>query len=136
MLEAYSINQTIATNGILPFNSVSLKKGKTAVLSGVSSIELNCSGVYEIVLDVGGLPGAAGNIEIVMTKDGVQQSQSMISIPTVVATEGIHGSITTLVQATKNNGTCCCSSPTTIQFLNTGVELTQATINVVVTKLC
>ena len=72
MLEAYSINQTIATNGILPFNSVSLKKGKTAVLSGVSSIELNCSGVYEIVLDVGGLPGAAGNIEIVMTKDGVQ----------------------------------------------------------------
>ena len=84
----------------------------------------------------GGLPGAAGNIEIVMTKDGVQQSQSMISIPTVVATEGIHGSITTLVQATKNNGTCCCSSPTTIQFVNTGVELTQATINVVVTKLC
>ena len=71
-----------------------------------------------------------------MTKDGVQQSQSKISIPTVVATEGIHGSITTLVQATRNNGTCCCSSPTTIQFVNTGVELTQATINVVVTKLC
>lgn len=89
MLEAYSINQTIATNGILPFNSVSLKKGKTAVLSGVSSIELNSSGVYEIVLDVGGLPGAAGDIEIVMTKDGVQQSQSKISIPTVVATESV-----------------------------------------------
>ena len=40
MIQAYSTNQTILTNGILPFNSTSLKKGNTTTLNGVSSLML------------------------------------------------------------------------------------------------
>lgn len=136
MLEAYSTNQTVLTNGIIPFNSVSLLKGKTAVLNGVSTIELNNCGVYEFILDIGALPSADGGITINMLKNGVIQSQSVLSIPTVLTTNGVHGSITTLVQVPRNNSACCCSSPTTIQFVNSGVGITEAQINVVVTKIC
>ncbi len=136
MLEAYSTNQTVLASGIIPFNAVSLVKGKTALLNGVSTIELNNCGVYEIVFDIGALPSADGSITINMTKNGVIQSQSVLSIPTVTTTNGIHGTITTLVQVSKNNSACCCSSPTTIQFVNNGVGITQAQVNVVVTKIC
>lgn len=136
MLEAYSTNQTILTDGIIPFNSVSLVKGKTALLNGVSTIELNNCGVYEIVLDVGALPSAEGTVTINMTKNGVVQPQSVLSIPTAVTTSGIHGTITTLIQVARNNSNCCCSSPTTIQFVNSGVGLTTVQANVVVTKIC
>ena len=136
MLEAYSTNQTIDNNDIIPFNSVSLVKGKTAVLNGVSTIELNTCGVYEIVLNVSGLPTSDGTVTVNMTKNGVTQNQSVLSIPTQVTTSGFSGSITTLVQVSKNNTNCCCSSPTTIQFVNGGVGITQAETNVVVTKIC
>lgn len=136
MLEAYSTNQTVLANGIIPFNSVSLVKGKSAVLNGVSTIELNNCGVYEIVFDIGTLPSADGDIAINMLKNGVVQSQSFLSIPTSVTTSGVHGTITTLVQVPRNNNACCCSSPTTIQFVNSGVGITEAQINVVVTKIC
>lgn len=68
MLEAYSTNQSVLANGIIPFNSVSLVKGKTAVLNGVSTIELNNCGVYEIILDIGALPSTDGDITINMLK--------------------------------------------------------------------
>ena len=136
MLEAYSTNQTIEQNGILPFNSVSLRKGKTAILNGVSSIELNCSGVYEITLNLSGLPASAGDVIVTMNKDGVAQTQATIRIPTVTTAQGISGSVSTLVQVSRNNGSCCCMSPTTIQFANTGVALTDLRVNVVVTKIC
>lgn len=136
MLEAYSTNQTIINGGVLPFNSVSLKKGKTATLNGVSSIELNTSGVYEIILNLSALPTSSGDVVINMAKDGVTQAQSSIDISTVVTTQGVHGTVSTLVQVSKNNGACCCSSPTVIQFINNGVGLTNANMNVVVTKLC
>lgn len=136
MLEAYSTNQTVLANGIIPFNSVSLVKGKSAVLNGVSTIELNNCGVYEIAFDIGALPSADGDITINMLKNGVIQPQSLLSIPTSVTTSGVHGTITTLVQVPRNNNACCCSSPTTIQFVNSGVGIIEAQINVVVTKIC
>lgn len=136
MLEAYSKNKTIATNDILPFDSVSLVKGCTARLNGVSSIELNKKGVYEITLDVSGTPSEAGVLTINLLKDGVVQSQGSINIPLVATTVSVTPSITTLVSVDRDNAGTCSSSPVTIQFSNAGVGLADANTNIVITKIC
>ncbi len=136
MLEAYSKNQTIpATTGILPFNSITLKKGCTAELNGVSSIQLNKCGVYEITLNINGLASTAGDVTVAMTKNGVPQPQATRSLVGQTTTEGFSLPITTLVQVNDNNSCRCCDSPTIIQFLNEGVAWV-GDVDVVVTKLC
>ncbi len=135
MLEAYSNNQTILTNGYLPFTSASLVKGKTATLNGVSTIELNKSGVYEIILNIDALPSAAGNLIINMLKNNVIQQQAIINVPSV-ATNGISATVATLVSVRDDNSCKCNCLPTSLQFVNTGVGLEQAKVNVVITKIC
>ena len=135
MLEAYSTNQTISTNGTLPFNATKVSKGKTATLNGVSTIELNKAGVYEISLNISGLPSEAGDVTINMLVNSVTQANN-INIPTVVTTAGVSGTLTTLVRVLFDNGCQCNSSPTSVSFINTGVGLTNFNCNVVVTKLC
>lgn len=136
MLEAYSKNQTIpATTGILPFNSITLKKGCTAELNGVSSIQLNKCGVYEITLNINGLASTAGDVTVAMTKNGVAQPQATRSLVDQTITEGFSLPITTLVQVKDNNSCRCCDAPTILQFVNEGVAWV-GDVDVVVTKLC
>jgi hypothetical protein len=136
MLEAYSLNQTILTNGIIPFNSVALLKGETVQLNGVSTIELNRCGVYEVVFNMTANATTAGNIVVQMTKNGVIQPQATRTITGATTATSANVPITTLVQVAKNNTDCCCSSPTIIQFVNAGVGVLANNINVAVTKLC
>lgn len=136
MLEAYSKNQTIpATTGILPFNSITLKKGCTAELNGVSSIQLNKCGVYEITLNINGLASTAGDVTVAMTKNGVAQPQATRSLVDQTITEGFSLPITTLIQVKDNNSCRCCDAPTILQFVNEGVAWV-GDVDVVVTKLC
>ena len=136
MLEAYSKNQTIpATTGILPFNSIALKKGCTAELNGVSSIQLNKCGVYEITLNINGLASTAGAVTVAMTKNGIPQPQATRTLAGQTVDSGFSLPITTLVQVNDNNSCRCCDSPTIIQFLNEGVAWV-GDVDVVVTKLC
>jgi hypothetical protein len=136
MLEAYSLNQTLLTNGIIPFNSTALVKGETVNLSGVSSIQLNKCGVYEIAFNMTANATTAGNVVVQMTKDGVIQPQATRTITGATTATSANVPIVTLVQVTKNNGNCCCASPTTIQFINAGVGVLANNINVAVTKIC
>lgn len=124
MLEAYSQNVTVAAESPIPFNSVSLVKGNTAILSSPTTIELNKCGVYMVSCDV----SAAAAETIQLYKNGVAQPQA-ISV-------GTSPSFTTLVQVDHNNNPCCCcSSPTTIQVIATEAgTLTDA--NIAVTKVC
>lgn len=136
MLEAYSKNQTItATTGIIPFDSVTLKKGCTAQLNGVSSIQLNKCGVYEIIFNATALATTAGNITVEMTKNGVAQTQATRTITGATVATSVNVPIATLVQVTDNNSCRCCDTPTILQFINTGVAWT-GDIDVVVTKIC
>lgn len=136
MLEAYSKNQTVpATTGITPFNSVTLKKGCTAELNGVSSIQLNKCGVYEVIFNATALATTAGNITVEMTKNGVTQPQATRTITGATIATSVNVPISTLVQVTDNNSCKCCDSPTILQFVNTGVAWT-GDVNVVVTKIC
>lgn len=136
MLEAYSKSKTVdATTGIIPFDSVTLKKGCTAQLNGVSSIQLNKCGVYEIIFNATALATTAGNITVEMTKNGVAQPQATRTITGATVATSVNVPIATLVQVTDNNSCRCCDTPTILQFINTGVAWT-GDIDVIVTKIC
>ena len=122
MLEAYSLNIAVQADSTIPFNSTSLTKGCTATKPSADTINLNKCGVYMVSVDASA--SAATTIQLV--KDGVLQPQAQST--------GETPSFTTLVQVDHNNSCCACSSPTTIQIMNTdAVTLTDA--NIVVTKL-
>ena len=125
MLEAYSLNVTVAADAAVPFDNVSLEKGCTAILQSPSTIALNKCGVYMVSVDA----SSAAATTIQLYKDGVAQPQAQST--------GLNPHFETLVQVSHNNCGCCCSSPTNIQVLNTGdAEATFTNINVVITKVC
>ena len=122
MLEAYSTNIAVAANANIPFNSVSLKKGCTAVKSAPDTINLNKCGVYMVAVDC----SASATTTIQLVKDGVLQPQAQST--------GSSPSFTTLVQVDHNNSNCACDSPTVIQIRNSeAVTLTDA--NITITKV-
>lgn len=137
MLNAYSNAQTIsATNGIIPFTSVSLVKGQTVELSGTSTILLHKAGIYLVNMVVAGTPAAAGAVTVSMTKDGVTQPQATLTDPTALTTVGVTMPISTLVQVQDSDGCCCCKAPVVLQFTNTGVGLNNANAILTITKVC
>lgn len=124
MLEAYSINAVVGTEEPIPFNNVTLKKGCTAELQGTSTIVLNKCGVYMVSFDA----SSAAVTSAQLYKNGIAQPQAQSTDTSI--------SFTTLVQVPTNNSCCPCSSPTTIQIINTDdAEATLTNANVVVTKL-
>ena len=124
MLEAYSLNVTVPANTSIPFNNTSIRKGCTAELNGVSTIELNKCGVYMIACDT----SAAAATTIQLFKDGIAQPQAQST--------GTSPSFVTLVQVDKNNSCCPCSSPTTLEVYNADETAgTYNSVNVVVTKI-
>lgn len=125
MLNAYSLNVTVAANTGIPFNNITLKKGCTAEFNGVSSIELNKAGVYMVECDA----SSATASTIQLFKDGVAQPQAQST--------GTSPNFTTLVQVPTNNSCSCCSSPVTIQVRNANSSsATFTNANICVTKLC
>ena len=124
MLEVYSLNVTVPADSPVPFNNVSIQKGCTAKLNGVSTIELNKCGVYMVECDA----SASATTTLQLFKNGVAQPQAQST--------GGTPAFTTLVQVTENNCGCPCSSPTNLQIRNTAdAEATLTNVNVVVTKL-
>lgn len=125
MLQAYSLNVTVASDTAIPFNNQSIKKGCTAELNGVSTIELNKCGVYMVSCDCSSTASAT----IQLFKDGVALSQAQST--------GTAPNFTCLVQVDKNNSCCACSSPALLQVINVGdADATFTDANIVVTKLC
>lgn len=124
MLEAYSLNAVVAQDTAVPFNTVTVEKGCTAVLVSPSSIALNKCGVYMVSVDA----SSALATTIQLYKDGVAQPQAQAT--------GLTPSFETLVQVNKNNCGCPCSSPVIVDVRNAGeASATFTNINVVVTKI-
>lgn len=125
MLQVYSLNVTAAANSPFQLNNVTIKKGCSAELNGVGTIELNKCGVYMVA--VNGSAAAASTIQL--TKNGVLQPQAQST--------GTSPAFVTLVQVPTNNSCCCSSSPTVIQVVNpTDASETLTSLNVCVTKIC
>lgn len=122
MLEAYSLNVDVAADAAIPFQNVSIQKGCTAVLNGVSSIELNKCGVYMVSVDA--TTSAVTTIELY--KDGIAQPQAQAT--------GQSLSFTTLVQVPQNNSCCPCKYGVVLQVMS-DTEATFDNANIVVTKV-
>lgn len=135
MLEGYSTNIEVATDASIPFNNVTIEKGCTAKLNAPASISLNKSGVYMVAVDAAGIPTTAGIMSIQLSKDGVLQPQAQ-SLVTGATTDIDNMSFTTLVQVKENNTCSCCTSPTIVRVINTGVPATYNIANICVTKIC
>lgn len=126
MIEAYSENITVPAGTAIPFNSVKPQKGSTVTHPSPDTFNLNKCGVYMVSVDAS--VEAATTIELY--KDGVAQAQAQ-------STGGSSLSFLTLVQSDKNNTCCPCSSPTSVQIVNTGTAAADFTnCNIVFTKVC
>lgn len=122
MLEAYSVNIAVPADTLIPFNSVAIEKGNTAILSSPTTVQLNRCGVYMVSFD--GTTGTSTTVQL--TKNGILQPQAQST--------GTQPSFTTLVQVAENNTCCPCSAPTTIGIQNTTAG-TFTNANIVVTKI-
>ena len=136
MLEVYSNNIEVAAQAPIQLNNVSLLKGTSSLLQGVSTIQLNKCGVYEVTISATATAGTAGVISIQLEKDGVLQPQAMVATTAADLTTQYALGFTTLVQVTHNNvPNCVCSTPTNIEFINTGVDATYNHVSVTVVRV-
>ena len=135
MLQAYSSNLAVAANAAFPFNNVTVDKGCSDTLSAPASIQLNKRGVYLVEVDGFATPAAATLVSVQLYVNGVAQPQATSSFTGVAAAVDTF-SFKTFVQVTENNCNCnCTSSPTVLQVINGDTALTDAHINIVVTKI-
>ena len=135
MLQAYSSNLSVAANEAFVFNNITVNKGCAERLSGPSSIELNKQGVYMVVVDGFATAGAATLVSAQLFVNGVAQPQAISSFTGISGAVDTFG-FETLVQVENNNCSCnCTTSPTILQVLNGDTDLTNAHINIKVTKL-
>lgn len=130
MIELYSNNVVVATNAAIPFNVVSLKKGRSTCESGTSSVNLKQNGVYLVSVNASALAQAAGDVSIQLYVDGQAQPQAFASA-TGTTTDIVNLSFLTLIQV------CDCScKPTVLSVMNTAQTATFDNVNLVVYKIC
>lgn len=135
MLQAYSSDLDVAANAAFPFNNVTLDKGCGETLSAPASIQLNKRGVYLVEVDGFATPAAATLVSVQLNVNGVAQPQAISSFTGVASAAGVFG-FKAFVQVSENNCPCnCISSPTVLQLVNGITALTDAHINIVVTKI-
>lgn len=136
MLEVYSKNVNTAANGLIPLTTVALLKGTSTQLLGTSTIQFNKCGIYEVTVSGSVIGSAAGEVIVQLEKNGVAQPQAVSLITTADATSQIPFSFTTLIQVPDNNNiNCPCSTTTTIDLRNAGIEATYSTIDVTAVRI-
>jgi hypothetical protein len=135
MIEAYSKNVTVTTNSTIPLNNIAIDKGCGVSING-STITFNKCGVYKVVVSASALATVSGLISFQLFKNGVAQVQAIASNTASDATSSHNMSFTTFVQVPVNNCRCdSCTSPTTVNIVNTGVGATYGNVDVVVDKI-
>ena len=136
MLQVYSDNLTVEANSVFPFNNVVVDKGCGETLSAPATIQLNKAGIYLVEMDGFGMPDAVTETSIQLYVNGVAQPQAVSTFTGPAITSSTTFGFKTFVKVQENNCPCnVLTSPTTLQFLNGATALTDAHINVVVTKI-
>ena len=136
MFQAYSSNLAVDANAMFPFNNVVLDKGCGETLSAPATIQLNQRGIYLVEMDGFATPDAATEVSVQLVVNGVLQPQAITSFVPAAITDTRAFGFKTFVRVLENNCQCnCLTSPTTLQFQNGATALTDAHINVVVTKI-
>lgn len=136
MLQVYSSNLAVDANAMFPFNNVVMDKGCGEVLSAPATIQLNKAGVYLVEMDGFATPDAATEVSVQLVVNGVAQPQAISTFVPAAITDTRTFGFKTFVRVLENNCRCnCLTSPTTLQFVNGDTALSDAHINVVVTKI-
>ena len=136
MLQVYSDNLTVAENTVFPFNNIVMDKGCGEALSAPATIQLNKQGVYLVEMDGFATPDAATEVSVQLYVNGVAQPQAITSFVPAAVTDTRTFGFKTFVRVLQNNCNCnCLTAPTTLQFMNGDTALSEAHINVVITKI-
>ena len=136
MLQAYSNNISLTANAAVPFNNISIDKGNAERLVAPATIQLEQRGVYMVKVDGFGTGAATGTESIQLYVNGVAKTSAQTQFA-VAADTVANFSFCTLVQVANNNCNCnCYSSPITLQVMVGDEALTDAYVNIIVTKLC
>lgn len=138
MIQAYSNNITVGTAQAVPFNVVSLVKGRSVEQTNITEFTFNKRGIYLVSVDAtGNTAGTSGNIVLQLLKNGISRPEGFTSTASTAVADVESLSFETLVQVEDDNNLCCCSkAPTAIQIQNAGVAAQFGHINIVITKLC
>jgi hypothetical protein len=136
MLQVYSSNLSVDANTVFPFNNIVINKGCAEVLSAPATIQLNKQGVYLVEMDGFATPDAATEVSVQLMVNGVAQPQAISSFVPAAITDTRTFGFKTFVRVFENNCKCnCLTSPTILQLMNGATALTDAHINVVITKI-
>lgn len=136
MLQVYSNNLAIDANTVFPFNNIVIDKGCGEVLSAPATIQLNKAGIYLVEMDGFATPDAATAVSVQLLVNGVAQPQAITSFVPASITDTRTFGFKTFVCVQENNCKCnYLTSPTTLQFMNGTTAISDAHINVVVTKI-
>ena len=136
MLQVYSNNLSMEAEQAFPFNNVVLDKGCAENLSAPATIQLNQRGIYLVEVDGYATPDATTEVTIQLYVNGVAQPQAKSSFMGTAVTATDTFGFKTFVRVTENNCQCnCLTSPTILQVMNLETSLSDAHINVVITKI-
>ena len=136
MLQVYSSNLAVDANTVFPFNNVVLDKGCGETLSAPATIQLNQRGIYLVEMDGFATPDAATEVSVQLMVNGVAQPQAITSFVPAAVTDARAFGFKTFVRVLENNCQCnCLTAPTTLQFMNGDTAVSDAHINVVITKI-
>ena len=136
MLQVYSSNLSLEAGQAFPFNNAVIDKGCAENLSAPATIQLNKQGIYLVEMDGFATPDAATEVTVQLFVNGVAQPQAISSFVPATVTDTRTFGFKTFVRALENNCNCnCLTSPTTLQFMNGDTALSDAHINVVITKI-
>ena len=136
MLQIYSSNLTVDANTVFPFNNAVVEKGCSETLSAPATIELNRAGVYLVEMDGFATPDTATDVSVQLYVNGVALPQAITTFNGASVTGTQTFGFKTYVRVLTNNCPCnCLSSPTTLQFVNGATALSDAHINVLITKI-
>ena len=136
MLQVYSDNLAVAANTVFPFNNVVIDKGCAENLSAPATIQLNKAGIYLVEMDGFATPDAATEVSIQLMVNGVAQPQAISTFVPAAVTDTRTFGFKSFVRVLENNCQCnCLTAPTTLQFMNGDTAVSEAHINVVITKI-
>lgn len=137
MLQVYSSNLEVAAGAAYPFNNVVLDKGCGENLSAPATIQLNKRGVYLVEVDGFATPDAATEVTTQLYVNGVAQPQAISTFVPAAITDTRTFGFKSFVRVIQDNCNCnCFTSPTVLQILNGDTAVSDAHINVCVTKIC
>ena len=136
MLQVYSDNLAVDANTVFPFNNVVIDKGCAENLSAPATIQLNKAGIYLVEMDGFATPDAATEVSVQLMVNGVAQPQAISTFVPAAVTDTRTFGFKTFVRVLENNCPCnCLTAPTTLQFMNGDTAVSEAHINVVITKI-